>query len=298
MGAAGWYMTRREGPLGPGARRTDQTMPDRNFFGNRVQNSVKLSAGEIKLPVLFYDATAVAASFVVSRAAVGRLLPGPLRPAPFLPGLALATVTAFDHRDASLEPFIEVSVGFPCLLSGGGPLGALKTFGWYVWHRWVSTPAALEASLAIWGGDQALARVTHGEEHGRQVYTVAAEEHEVLRLEVAGGRRFLRDRLVFRTYTVQGTELLSTPLETAGLVAPHVLPSSAALTPGGDHVIAEELRGLGLRRRAVVGAAHWAELQAVLPRADRTYPLTWPADGGPTAARATSGRRAPSSRSG
>ncbi|HEY3356185.1 MAG TPA: acetoacetate decarboxylase family protein [Polyangia bacterium] len=247
-------------------------MPDRNFFGSRVQNSVKVAEREVKLPVLFYDATAVAASFAVPRAAVARLLPAPLRPMPFVPTLALMSVAAFEHRDASIGPFTELSVAFPCMLAGGGPLAQLKTFGWYVWQRWLSTEDAVAASDTIWGGTQTLAEVTRAEEDHQQVYAVVAEGREVLRLKVATGRHFLRDRRVFRAYTVQGQELLSTPLETAGLVAPLVLPSSAALTLG-DHAVGDEIRGMGVHRHGALGAAHYAELQAVLPRADRAYPL-------------------------
>jgi hypothetical protein len=246
-------------------------MPDRHPFEERSQQSVTVPSGEVKLPVLCYDSTAVAASFVVSRAPVERLLPPRLRPAPFVPGRALMSIVCFDHRETSVGPFAQAVIAFPCVLAGGGFLAELRTFGWYVWKVAVTSALALEVSESVWGFSGLRAEIAREEDAGRQVCAVAVGGRELLRLKVAVGRRFLRDRRVFRAYAIKGDEMLSTPLETAGRVAPLVWPTSAALSLG-DHALGDELHELGVHRGAAFGAAHYRELQGVLPRPDRTYP--------------------------
>ena len=246
-------------------------MPDRQPFEERASQSVTVPSGQVKLPILYYDATAVAASFVVSRAPVERLLSPRLRPAPFWPGRALMSVACCDLHETSVGPFAQAVIAFPCVLAGGGLLTELRTFGWHVWKLCVTSPLMLEASESVWGFAGLKAEIAREDGAEWQVFAVAAEGRELFRLRVAVGRRFLRDRRVFRSYALTDAEVRSTPLETAGRVAPQLLPTSATITLG-DHPLGDELTALGVRRGFAFGAAHYRELQGVLPRPDRTYP--------------------------
>src|SRR5512145_1705668 len=80
---------------------------------------METSAGEVELPVVYRDATAVFAFFRVDllRAAAA-LGDAPLTPARFGGSAALAAVAAYDYRDTSVGPYRELGVAIAVVPSG------------------------------------------------------------------------------------------------------------------------------------------------------------------------------------
>ena len=217
-------------------------MPDRRFFNGVAHNTVKLQAGEVRLPLLAYEGSATVASFAVSRRALRLVLPLALRPAPFLPGLAIMSVMTFEIRDSSVGPGAQVAISFPCVVVGGGPITELRTLGFHVWRLITTSLLWEEAGAAVWSFPMLRAEVQQRDEGEMRCCTATAADREILTLQVARGRRFLRDRRVLRAYAAGEGEIQSAPFETSGMVSPHLGPGSARLVLG-DHPVADEIPG-------------------------------------------------------
>jgi hypothetical protein len=236
------------------------------------ERPIELGSGSVKLPLLYFEAKAIGANFAASREAVRRLLPARLSPVPLAPGLGIVVIACFEHRDANLGPHREAAIAFPCTLEGTGFSEKPATFGLFVWKMPSTSQLALEAGQAVWGLPKLRAEIEMQEGAGSSACTAAEGGREILRLEVDAARHRFRHRRVIRVYGVKDGEIVSTPLEAAFEVGVHVLPRSARLTLG-DHLLADELRGLDLRPRAAIGSFSCRDLQMVLPRPDRFYPL-------------------------
>ncbi len=89
----------------------------------------------------------------------------------------------------------------------------------------------------------------------------------LLELRARRARHRFRRRQVYRSYSVLEGELASAPLETSGRLWP-LAPLGVSLRLG------DGLPGpFGSGTRHAVAALEYAELQGVLPRPDRRYPL-------------------------
>ena len=67
-----------------------------------------------KLPVFYYDNTAMTAIYTASTTMVRRLLPRhDMHPVEVKRGRALVAFTAFEYRDSDIDPYNEFSISFP-----------------------------------------------------------------------------------------------------------------------------------------------------------------------------------------
>ncbi len=212
----------------------------------------------VAIPVEVRDAVAVVATFVVSAAAVRRLLPTPRLVVPeLLPGRALCALAAVEYRDNDLGCYNELAVNFFVQI-GGRPtplLGLLGGFrrravGAYIHRLPVTTSFSCEAGREIWGFPKTVEEITFRDQGRWRTCTLVAGGVHVLTLSVIrGGRRRLaavpqdayawRDGMLFKTPSVMRSEGVGFRLGGARLLL-------------GTHPIADELRTLGLPRRALM----------------------------------------------
>ena len=216
----------------------------------------------VKLPVQVRDAASISAAFVVPTAAVRELIDLPeLRPAELLPGRTLCTIVGIEYRENDLGTYNEVGVVF---FVGGGErrrlpiLGtALDLFrgrlGAYVHQLPVTTSFSTEAGREIWGFPKFVAEISFGEESGRRVCALSAQGHHVLTLSVRPGRRGRSyPDAQLSAYSGLNGVARRTKFSTSGEGASFRL--GGAVLELGTHPIADELRGLGLPRRALTSA--------------------------------------------
>lgn len=224
---------------------------------------------EVTLPVVVRDAASAAATYLVSAAAARRLLPSPaLDVVELLPGRALFSIACIDYRDNDLGDYNEVSLALfvrerrvPAGIPGGIPyLGAAVDFArsrlaTYIYRLPVDQTFTCEAGRGIWGFPKTVEQIDFAAVGERRRCALVMGGRQVLTLSVtAGGTRTLPDTPMV-TYSMIGGALHRTRF-LSGARDVGIRVGGADMTLG-DHPLADELRALGLPRRAL--ASVWME---------------------------------------
>ena len=220
--------------------------------------SYEIQGRPVLLPVEVRDASSATATFLVDAAAARALLriPG-LEPAEPWPGRALASLAAIDYRDNDLGRYHEFSIALFVRESSAPRIGRARLaldllrgrVGTAILHLPVDRPFTCEAGRTIWGFPKTLQQIELEELPGRLRCTLGMDGRHVLTLVLprGGSRRMPEQSLV--TYTaIAGVPHLTrfvTGAEGVGF-----RPGGATLSLG-DHPVADELRRLGLPRRAL-----------------------------------------------
>ena len=222
--------------------------------------SYVIQGREIRLPVVVRDASSGAATYAVSAAAARRLIPGDaLEPVEVWPGKALCSLAVIQYRDNDLGDYNEVSIAFFVRekgAAGGIPyVGTVADFlrgrvATYIRHLPVDQSFTCEAGCTIWGFPKTVERIEFSPGTDRATCALHMNGAHVLTLTVPrGGTRRLPDT-VMTTYSFVGGVAHKTAFSSgADGVGFHL--GGATLTLGA-HPIADELRSLGLPKRALM----------------------------------------------
>jgi len=211
----------------------------------------------VRLPVVVRDASSVFASFIVPSAAVRKLLPRGLQPAELLPGRTLCSIAGIEYRDNDLGRYNEVAIAFivregrasavPLLDMIRGQVGA------YIHHLPVTEAFTCEAGSTIWGFPKTIEKISITEEDGRRICRLMMGGVHVLTLSVRSrGRWRFRDSPV-TAFSYRNGVVRRTPFVSGGEGVGYRL-GGATLTLGA-HAVADELRSLGLPKRALMSGS-------------------------------------------
>jgi hypothetical protein len=220
---------------------------------------------EVRLPVVVRDAASMAATYLVDAAAARRLLPGPqLDVVELLPGRALMSVACIDYRDNDLGDYNEVSIALFVRergRSGGLPyVGAMLDFlrnrlATWIWKLPVDQAFTCEAGCGIWGFPKSVERIELADVSGRRRCRLVMDGRHVLTLVSSrGGTRVLPDAVMTTYSWIDGVLHRTAFVSGAQGVGIGLGGVTLAL---GDHPLADELRRLGLPKRALLGV--WME---------------------------------------
>ncbi|HVN87074.1 MAG TPA: acetoacetate decarboxylase family protein [Candidatus Binatia bacterium] len=218
----------------------------------------------VRLPVEVRDATSMSAMFVVPAAGVRGLIAAPGLYVPeLLPGRTLCVIAAIEYRDNDLGMYNEVSVAFFVKQGGPPPLplfGMLGGFqrgqiGAYIHHLPVTTGFSCDAGRDIWGFPKTVDDIEFSDQGNTRSCRLVADGTPVLTLAMRrGGQRQMKD-MPQDAYAWRDGVLRRTPSVMGGDgVGMRLGGATLAL---GAHPIADELRGLGLPRRALMST--WVE---------------------------------------
>jgi hypothetical protein len=238
--------------------------------------SYVIQGREVRLPVVVRDAASGAATYAVSAAAARRLIPGDaLEPIEIWPGKALCSIAVIDYRDNDLGDYNEVSIAFfvrPRGSAAGVPyVGSIVDFfrgrvATYIRHLPVDQSFTCEAGRTIWGFPKTVQRIDFTPGAGRATCALHMDGQPVLTLALPrGGTRRLPDS-VMTTYSYIDGVAHRTAFTSGGeQVGFHLGGAELSL---GTHPIADELRSLGLPKRALM--TMWMEhmhgsFEAALP---------------------------------
>jgi hypothetical protein len=215
----------------------------------------------VTMPVVVRDATSAAATYLVDAATARRLLPGPeLDVVELLPGRALFSIACIQYRDNDLGDYNEVSLAFfvrrrdeargvPWL--GAAVDLARSRLATWIWKLPVDQRFTCAAGNGIWGFPKTIEEIGFAEDGERSSCRLVMGGRHVLTMTMArGGARTIPDATM-TTYTYLDRRLHRTAFTSgASGVGIHLGGVELAL---GDHPIADDLRALGLPRRALLG---------------------------------------------
>ncbi len=218
----------------------------------------RIQGRDVRLPVEVRDAsTAVAFYLVSARAAQHLVAPTGLHVATILPGRTLCSIGSVDYRDNDLGRYHEIAITFFVRERGtraipfaGTVLSMVRgNLAAYIHHLPVDGEFTCEAGRTIWGFPKFMSEIAISAVAGGSTSVLTVDGQHVLTQTVhAGGSRSmprreqisyaLRDGALYRTRATMGGTGLGARLGGASLQL-------------GTHAIADELRALGLPKRAL-----------------------------------------------
>jgi hypothetical protein len=221
--------------------------------------SFEIQGRSVTLPVVVRDATNASATFLVASDAAQRWLPdGAFEVAELLPGRALLSIAAIDYRDNDLGDYDEVSIALFVRPRGedrGWPVfGTVRdlargTLGTYIHRLPVNQSFTCEAGRMIWGFPKTVEEIAI-EPRGERLFCRLALDgvHAFTTTFPRGGSgRMPEQELTSYTY------LHGVPHRTRASMAGEgfAMRLGGAELVLGSHPLANELRLLGLPRRAL-----------------------------------------------
>jgi hypothetical protein len=210
---------------------------------------VEVLGQRVALPVEVRTARSAAASFLVPHGAASALMAGTgLAPKRLPRGRALCILAMVQYVDNDLGPYNEVALAIAVGASDGAPAGA------YIHQLPVDGEFTCAAGRGIWGFPKWLADIdlTIGE---RRAHCRLSEGGElVLELDIRPRRLPLPSRPVEMTaYAHLDGRTRRTPFTSRATGVRGGL-LGAGLTLGDRHPMAQQLRSLGLPKRAVMSS--------------------------------------------
>ncbi len=211
----------------------------------------------VSLPVRVRNAAAAVATWLVPAEPAARWLPPGLRPAAVLPGRTLLSIGCLDYRENDLGRYRELQIslfvreaGEPAGLPGRDALAFLRgTLPTWIQHLPVDDAFSCEAGCRVWGFPKTVDELEI-EELARRVRCRWRQRGQlVLEIELPRGGRMRVPERAMHAYTLKGGALHRTPF-TTGAEQVGFRPGGVRLALG-EHPVADELRALGLPRRAL-----------------------------------------------
>jgi hypothetical protein len=243
------------------------------FFAGLVDEEVVLprTGGRLRLPLRYDELSTFSALFAAPAHAVQAVLPSAaLTPREVAPGQVAVALTAYDYRRSDLAPYQELGVLVSTTFDPG--LGQEVVAGLYCLTLPVTSEEALVAGVAGWGFPKFLADIAIEESDARCRCQASVDGQLIVSFEV--GAVPVADQLDRRElpmFTVQGNELLHIPVVSEGRRGQRDDGEGARLLLG-EHPRADLIRQLALG--PVIGQSRSVEVKAVLPAADRRFPLS------------------------
>ena len=214
---------------------------------------------EVRLPLRVRDASSGAATFVVPTAAARRLVPDLLEVPEVVPGRTLCSIAAIEYRDNDLGEYNEVSIAF-FVREKGAPaglpyVGTVSNFlrgrlGTYIRHLPVNGVLTCAAGCTIWGFPKTVEEIDLCKDENRATCRLVSNGAHVLTLSLPRGGTRRLPQMAMATYSLIDGRLHKTSFSTGGSGVGFRLGGCEITL--GSHPIADELRSLGLPKRALM----------------------------------------------
>jgi len=216
---------------------------------------------EVRLPIFYYDNTAVTAIYTASTRQVKKHLPrSEMHPVEMFPGRCLVAFSAFEYRRTDIDPYNEFSI--TAIISYGNRQIPGLTSSWYmlrncfsayILHLPVTSERARRGGVELCGYPKFIADISLSHESAHITCTVEENGRRILSLR-GKKTRVSKGRLArFILYTVKNGIPLKANLYVNPLQFRQTMgPGNARLDIGGDHRICRELKDLDLSRWPVM----------------------------------------------
>lgn len=222
--------------------------------------SYEIQGRKIEFPVVVRHATAGSATYLVPSDAARRLLPvSDFEVAEVLPGRALCSLAIIDYKDNDLGDYNEVSIALFVRPRGeragipyfGTMLDMVRSrLGTFIIHLPVDQAFTCEAGSVIWGFPKTVQQIDFDTQADRATCRLVYEGQHALTLSLPrGGNKTLAESTLKGFTLIQGvahTNEFRSRAEGFGV------RMGGADLELGTGIIADQLRSLGLPRRAIM----------------------------------------------
>lgn len=219
---------------------------------------VEIQGRQLTFPVEVREASSWAASFVVPAARAQALIDDTgLRVAQPVPGRAMITIPFVRYEDSDLDAYNEVGVTVLVREHDAPPAPAWRQAidvargraGVYVHHLPVDQAFTLEAGRVLWGYPKVMAQIDIRSSGGVAACELRIDDEDVFMLRVVEGGPIRIPARTLPTYTFLDGVLRRTTWEADVSIRGRLGGATLRL---GSHPIAEQLRTLGLPKRAAL----------------------------------------------
>ncbi len=232
----------------------------------QFESPVPASARHLKkksflLPVYYYDNSSLTAIYTAATKKLRPYLPDPLmHPLEAFPGRCLIAFTAFEYRKTDIDPYNEFSIAVLInygkrAVPGFSVMRQLmaKSFNAWVWRLPVTTELARWGGVELYGYPKFLAGIDFNRSGGEVQCVLSEKKKHILTLR---GRKLKTGKggiVRYRTFPVKDGITLRANVFTSHLeYAESRRPSDVSLEIGKDHPVCDELRGIGLGKKALM----------------------------------------------
>lgn len=234
------------------------------FFDGVSQVDAEIAGEAARLPVFYYDTSAMTAVFPARLAELRKLMPDSrFVPARLGPGVGALAIACLEHHDTDIGPYGELGIAVPLSvpstranLPGRALLESLRRrqLHAFVLHLPVTTEIALRGGIDFYGFPKFLAAIDFEDDGARRRCTLAEGKEPILRF--SGERLHLRPgRRVEAQYFMH---LWQDRQPQLAEFKEHQLDAGSTQRPGAAvvelerrHPIAQELERLLLSRRSL-----------------------------------------------
>lgn len=250
------------------------------FFQGVHKNRVRVSVGELELPIQYLDIEAMLSFFPVATEAIAGMLPNAgLQPVQVWPGISLLGVAAAEYKKSSIGAYSEVAILVPCLLQPRFNIPLLPlwfprlfpSLAGYILKMPVSTEFACVAGKEIWGYPKFLADIDFEEQESHRVCTLSHEGSLVLRYSMIKPTVPRYAQRSYGAYSCLGQSLLQNRVVTQGLLGVSRKPESAQLQ-FGRHPLAIQLSDL--KPGPARATYYYPKMQGLAGWASKSYELS------------------------
>ena len=244
------------------------------FFEDVSQVDLKLDGHEVKLPIFYYDGSAMSGMFPARLSRLRKLLPDRrFNPARLAPGVGLVAVTCFEYVDTDIGPYNELAIAIALSVPyhrSNPPLRALLDsqrsgqLHAFVHHLPVTTDIALVAGKRLWNYPKFIANIDFSESEGQRICRLAEGEEHILTMtrERISARRSSDTQVFSHLWHDRQPQSSEFKLH-AGAAGQTGRLGAAKIELGSAHPIALELRDLLLSTKSI--GAQWSEkLEGIL----------------------------------
>lgn len=232
------------------------------FFDGVKQSDVMIAGQPAKVPIFYYDGTAISAVFAARLSALRRLMPDRrFCPARLAPGVGAVAVTCFEYHDTDLGPYNELAISvilnepwFLPNLPGMAMISSLRGRQLHAWvqHLPVTTEIARAGGVDFYNYPKFIGGIDYEESAGRRICRLSEGAEHILTLS---GRQIATPRTeqfqLFSHLWMDRQPQSSEFKINAASMGITLSPSAASLELGDRHPIARELAGLVLGRRPI-----------------------------------------------
>jgi Acetoacetate decarboxylase (ADC) len=232
------------------------------FFEGVSQMETVLDGEAVKLPIFYYEGSAISAVFPARLKALRALMPDPrFCPARLAPGVGTVAVTCFEYRDTDIGPYNELAISVPLNepssapnLPGRAVIESMRRRQLHAWvqHLPVTTEIARLGGVELYNYPKFIGGIDFEQTEHRRICRLSEGQEHILtlsgtRIETPRQERFQLFSHLWMDRQPQGSEFKLN----ATAMGISFCRDAAELELGTRHPIARELRSLLRSRRPV-----------------------------------------------